>query len=151
MAHLLERRHQARKEERQPGGTERVLVCLSSRAPQPQVLLRRGARLADRLHAPWYVVYVETPNERVDRIDAATQRQISDILALARRLGGIAMPYKAEDFAAGVAAFVQEYAITHVVMGRSQRPWYRRLFGQSPLERLLQKVRGVDVLIVDTE
>jgi two-component system sensor histidine kinase KdpD len=150
MAHLLERRNQARKEEPQPGGTERVMVCLSSMSPKPDVLLRRGARLADRMHAPWYVVYVETPNERIEKIDAATQRKLNDTLDLARQLGAIAFPCKAEDFSTGVAEFVREYGITHIIMGRSQRPWYRRIFGQSPLERLLQKVRGVDVLIVDT-
>jgi len=150
LAHLLERSKQARKEAHQPGGTERILVCLSSRAPQPEVLLRRGARLADRLHAPWYVVYVETPGERMELVDAGTQRRVADSLTLAHQLGGIPMKYQGEDFSSVVADFVREYGITHIVMGRSQRPWYRRLFRQSPLERLLQKVRGVDVMIVDT-
>jgi two-component system sensor histidine kinase KdpD len=34
-------------------------------------------------------------------------------------------------------------------MGRSQRPWYRRWFGQSVLDRLLRTISGVDVLVVD--
>jgi two-component system sensor histidine kinase KdpD len=37
------------------------------------------------------------------------------------------------------------------MLGRSQRPWYRRWFGQSPLDRLLQTVPGVDVIVVDTK
>ena len=58
--------------------------------------------------------------------------------------------YAGEDLAGAVAAFVREYGITHIVLGRTQRPWYRRWFGQSPLDRLLRAVRGVDVVIVDT-
>ena len=40
--------------------------------------------------------------------------------------------------------------VTHIVMGRSQRPWYWRWFGQSVLDRLLRTIPGVDVLVVDS-
>jgi two-component system sensor histidine kinase KdpD len=135
-----------------PPGTssERVMVCLSSRGPSVHRLLRKAARLADRLNAPWYAVYIQTPGERLDRIEAATQRQISDALTLAQHLGGISMPFAGDDFASAVGRFVQEYGITHVVLGRSQRPWYKRLFFSSPLDRLLAVVPNVDVLVVDT-
>ena len=39
----------------------------------------------------------------------------------------------------------------HAELGRSQRRWYRRLFGQSVLDRLLRTVKGVDVVVADTE
>jgi two-component system, OmpR family, sensor histidine kinase KdpD len=39
--------------------------------------------------------------------------------------------------------------VTHIVLGRSQRPWYRRYFSQSVIDRLLNAVRGVDIVIVD--
>jgi two-component system sensor histidine kinase KdpD len=146
--YLLDRRRQSQSPDAQaPSG--RVMVCLSSRSPNAHVLLRKGARLADRLHTPWYAVYIKTPSEDLSRIDAATQRRIADTQALAHELGAVPMSYAGEDFAAAVAAFVREYGITHIILGRSQRPWYRRWFGQSPLDRLLRAVRGVDVLIVD--
>ena len=130
-------------------GSDRVMVCLSSRGPSAHRLLRKAARLADRFSAPWYAVYVRTPHEQVERVDAATQRQVSDSLALAQQLGGIAMPFTGASFEAAVAAFVAEYRITQVLMGRSLRPWYRRWFGRSALDRLLQSVPGVDVTLVD--
>jgi two-component system sensor histidine kinase KdpD len=148
--HLLDRRRQSHHAEGQPTAAGRVLVCLSSRSPNPHVLLRKGARLADRLHAPWYAVYIKTPREDLSRVDAATQRRITDTLALAHQLGAVPLNYAGETFANAVAAFVHEYGITHIVLGRTQRPWYRRWFGQSPLDRLLREVRGVDVVIVDT-
>jgi two-component system sensor histidine kinase KdpD len=147
--YLLDRRRQNQGAEGQATPSGRVMVCLSSRSPNVHVLLRKGARLADRMHAPWYAVYIQTPREELSRVDAATQRRIADTLALAHQLGAVPMSYAGEDFASAVAAFVHEYGITHIVLGRSQRPWYFRWFGQSPLDRLLRAVRGVDVLIVD--
>jgi two-component system sensor histidine kinase KdpD len=150
IAQALDRRRQQRGGNLPGVGSERVMVCLSSRAPNADRLLRKAARLAARFNAPWYAVYVQTPREGPEKVDAATQRRISDALALAQQLGGAAMPYKGTDFARTVADLVREYGITHVVVGRSQRPWYRRLFGPSPLDTLLRAVPGVDVVVVDT-
>ena len=147
--HLLDRRRQTQNADA-PAPAGRVMVCLSSRSPNAHVLLRKGARLADRLHAPWYAVYIKTPREDLSRVDAATQRRVADTLALAHQLGAVPLNYAGDDFAGAVAAFVREYGITHILLGRTQRPWYRRWFGQSPLDRLLRAVRGVDVVIVDT-
>ena len=94
---------------------------------------------------------LQTPAERLDRVDAATQRQLGNRLTLANQLGGVPMTFKGADVVATIAAFVKEYAITHVVMGRSRRPWYRRLLGQSVLDRLLQTMPGVDVIVVENK
>jgi two-component system sensor histidine kinase KdpD len=149
IAHLLDRRRREQSHGENTTGSERVMVCLGSRSPNPEALLRKGARLADRLHAPWYAVYIQTPHEDPARIDAAVQRQVGNTLALAHKLGAVPMPFKGADVVSTIAAFVQEYGISHIVMGRTQRPWFRRWFGQSLLDRLLQTIRGVDVIVVD--
>ena len=46
---------------------ERVMVCMSSSADAPRVL-RIGARIAGRIGARWYAVYVETPREAPGQI-----------------------------------------------------------------------------------
>src|SRR5262249_42163617 len=106
--------------------------------------------LADRLNAPWYAVYIQTPQENLDRVDAGTHRRIADTLLLAQQLGGTQFTFKGSDVVSTIAAFVQEYGITHIVMGRTRTAWYRRLFSASVLDRLLSKVPGVDVLVTDT-
>ena len=150
IAQMLDRRRQQRGGNVPGVGSERIMVCLSSRSPNADKLLRKAARLAARFNAPWYAVYVETPRERMEKVDAATQRRISDAQALAQQLGGAATTWKGPSFARAVADLVREYGITHVLLGRSQRPWYRRLFGPSPLDQLLRAVPGVDVIVVDT-
>jgi two-component system sensor histidine kinase KdpD len=149
IAHVLDRRRQERAAP-QPNTSERIMVCLSLRSPNAPRLLRKGARLADRLGAPWFAVYVQTPRERTEKVDAASQRLLSDALALARQLGAVPFQFKGPDLAMAVAGFVKEYGITHIVLGRSRRPWYKQWLGRSPLDRLFQAVPGVDVLVVDT-
>lgn len=150
VAHLLDRRRQERDGSAQANTSERVMVCLSSGSPNALRLLRKGARLAARLGAPWYAVYVQTPGERAETIDAATERRLADSLTLAQQLHGIPMRFKGPDFPAAVTAFLADYGITHLVMGWQRPRWYRRLFGPSTLDRLLATAPGVDVLIVNT-
>jgi len=149
IAYRLDRRQseQARgNEEHLSSG--RVMVCLSSKSPNAERLLRRGARLADRLNAPWYAVYIQTPTEELHRVDAATHRQITNTLTLTQQMGGTPMTFKGSDVVSTIAAYAKEYAITHIVMGRTQRPWYRRWLGPSLLDRLLLAIPEVDVLVV---
>src|SRR6185295_13512028 len=127
---------------------ERVMVCLSSASPSAEQLLRKTARLADRLSAPWYAVYIQTPNEELHRIDAATQRRITNTLTLTQQMGGTPMTFKGRDVVSTVAAFAAEYGITHIVLGRTRRPWYRRMLGHSVLDGLLHAIPHVDVIVV---
>jgi two-component system sensor histidine kinase KdpD len=150
LAQALDRRRRKSGEDVPGAASERVMICLASRSPNVGLLLRKGARLADRLNAPWYAVYVQTPRERMDQVDAATQRQVADSLSLAQQLGGVPLSYTGADFASTVAEFVREYGITHVVMGRSHRPWYLRWLQPSALDALLRAVPRVDVLVVTT-
>jgi two-component system sensor histidine kinase KdpD len=147
IAHRLDRRRQEQKESNALAGSERVMVCLSSRSPGGEKMLRKAARLADRLNASWYAVYIQTPKEELHRIDAATQRQINNTLELTQKLGGTPMTFKGSDVVSTIAAFAHEYGITHIVVGRTRRPWFARWFGQSVLDRLLQAVPEADVIV----
>ena len=150
IAHLIDRRNRHAEADKSPASaTERVMVGLSSRSPNAPALLRKTARLADRLNAPWYAVYIQTPAEDLVRIDAATQRAVGKNLELAQQLGGIPMTFRGPDVARTIAAFVPEYGIKVVVIGRSRQPWYRRIFGESILDQVLRQVGRIDVMIVD--
>jgi two-component system sensor histidine kinase KdpD len=148
IAYRLDRRQARQEMGDTQGSSERVMVCLSSRSPNAERLLRRGARLADRLNAPWYVVYVKTPTEEAHLVDAATQRQITNMLTLTQQMGGTPLESRGSDIVEAIATFAKEYAITHLVLGRTQRPWYRRLLQESILERLLREIPDVDVIVV---
>ena len=150
IAHLIDRRTRRAEADQAPiATTDRVMVGVSSMSPNASALLRKTARVADRLNAPWYAVYVQTPSEDLTRIDAATQRMLSKTLELAQQLGGIPMTFRGPDIASTMWAFAQEYAIKVIVIGKSRQPWYRRLTRTSILERLMKITNDIDIYIMD--
>jgi len=150
IAHLIDRRTRRAEADQAPiATTDRVMVGVSSLSPNASALLRKTARVADRLNAPWYAVYVQTPSEDLTRIDAATQRVLSKTLELAQQLGGIPMTFRGPDIASTMWAFAQEYAIKVIVIGKSRQPWYRRLTRSSILEGLMKITNDIDIYIID--
>ena len=99
---------------------ERVMVCMSSSATAPRVV-RTGARIAGRLGARWYAVYVETPREAVQRIHTADRDQLARNIELAETLGATVVRVKADRPADGLVAFAQREGITHVIFGQTAR------------------------------
>lgn len=131
---------------------DQVMVCMSSRSPNTDALLRYGSRLAGRLNRNWYVLYVQTPQESAVRIDAATQRHLTNTLELARQVGATVFTYKSENIVRTILEFAREHRVGHVVMGPSGRkiPFWQRLRGRrSILEELC--ARNFDFKIVITE
>jgi two-component system, OmpR family, sensor histidine kinase KdpD len=150
IAHLIDRRARRAEADQFPlSATDRVMVGLSSRSPNAPAILRKTARIADRLNVPWYAVYIQTPVEDLSRIEAATQRMISKNLELAQQLGGIPMTFRGTDVASTILSFAHEYAIKIIVVGKSRQPWYRRLWHGSILEHLERHAEGLDIWIAD--
>ncbi len=150
VAHLIDRKsRRSEADHADISSTERVMVGLSSRSPNASALLRKAARLADRLNAPWYAVYIQTPAEDLTHVDAATQRVLSKNLELAQQLGGIPMTFRGKDVASTIVAFAREYGIKVVVMGKSRQPWHRRIWSGSVVARILNQSNGLDAMIVD--
>jgi two-component system sensor histidine kinase KdpD len=150
IAHLIDRRTRRAEADQAPiATTDRVMVGISSLSPNASALLRKTARVADRLNAPWYAVYVQTPSEDLTRIDAATHRVLNNNLELARQLGGIPMQFKGPDVGNTMWAFAQEYAIKVIVIGKSRRPWFQRLTRGSLLDHLMRITKDIDIYIID--
>jgi two-component system sensor histidine kinase KdpD len=126
---------------------ERVMVCMSSSASAPQVI-RAGARIASRLAARWYAVYVETPREAPDRISSQDKTQLGQNIALAERLGATVVRVRAERPADGLIAFAQREGITHVIFGQTSRTRLEILMKGSTLNRFLDEVKDAAVQVV---
>jgi len=153
LASQIDLKRRTEPEENPEAAPEQVMVCLSSRGPNPAALLRYGSRLAGRLSTNWYAVYVQTPKEESTIIDAATQRQLSDSLTLAKQLGALVFPYKGEDIVATILHFASEYHVGHIVIGKPGRlPAWRRWLGQKTVaeQLIFQAPPGVTIVVVDT-
>jgi two-component system, OmpR family, sensor histidine kinase KdpD len=126
---------------------ERVMVCMSSSAEAPRVI-RAGARIARRLGAHWYAVYVETPREAPGHIRRADQEALQRNLALAKDLGATIVRVKADKPSNGLIAFAKREGITHVIFGQSARTRWEILLKGSTLNRFLEEVRDAAVQVV---
>ena len=136
-----------------PNAPDQVMVALSSRGPNAGALLRYASRLAGRLNRNWYAVYVQTASEGPTRIDAETQRLLSETLTLAKQLGATVFTYKGEDVVRTILQFAKEYRVGHIVIGTpSRRPmFWDRLRGRTSIpERLAAEAAGHTVVILDT-
>jgi two-component system sensor histidine kinase KdpD len=145
------RRHEIPEE---AGGVtpDQVMVCLSSRGPDSEKLLRYASRLAGKLNRNWYAVYVQTPAEEATVIDSRTQRLLSGTLTLAKELGAMVFTYKSEDIGGAILRFAHEYRVGHVVLGSpAPVPFWKRIIGRRSLpERLMEEARGMSIVTLDT-
>jgi two-component system sensor histidine kinase KdpD len=128
----------------------RVMVCLSSASPRGGILVRKGSRLAGRLNTDWFVVFVETPSETPDRIDAEAQRHLMTNTDLARELGAEVVRLRAPEPVNAILEFARSHSVGHVVVGRSYQSAWKQALGRTLPLRLVREASGLDVHVVST-
>ena len=126
---------------------EKVMVCISSNQTARR-LLRTGSRIAGRLGATWYAVYVETPEETPSRINPKNAQQLAENLALAEELGATVVRLKAKRAADGLIEFARREGISHVIFGQSARSRWDILIHGSVLNRFLSEVKDAAVQVI---
>jgi two-component system sensor histidine kinase KdpD len=128
------------------GVRERIAVCVSS-SPAAQYLIARAARMAQRMDAELFVVYVDIG---VDD-NPEDQRSLAQNLKFAQDLGAEVVRLKGKSVAEQVAKLVREKHITQVVFGRSAQKGWRRYLYLSVIHKFLRDAPPVDVHIVTQE
>lgn len=126
----------------------RVMVCLSSNPPRALTLLRRGSRLAGRLSTDWFVVYVQTPGESPERIDAEAQRHLLDNAERAREMGAEVVRLQGDDPVVALLDFARSHRVSDVLVGRTREGWWRSLARRSVMHRLVDEAADLDVHVV---
>jgi two-component system, OmpR family, sensor histidine kinase KdpD len=128
---------------------DRILVCVSE-DPRSAALVRYAKRLADRLHAPWTALYVET--RRSLQLGEEERDRIAQTLRLAERLDGeaITMPV-ARRIADDVLGFARKNNVTHIIIGKSTRSrWFEMLHG-SVVHDLVRRAGNISVHVIAGE
>ena len=126
---------------------ERVLVCVSE-DPRAAGLVRYAKRVADRLHAPWTALYVETP--RTLQLDRRQRDRIADTLRLAesaRRRGGHHSGRRAGSPTRS-SPMPRANNVTQIVIGKSTRSrWFEILYG-SVVHELVRRSGNISVHVI---
>ncbi len=155
LAAQLDTRYRERVESEELDDTvspAQVMVCMSSRSPNTDALLRYGSRLAGRLNRNWYVLYVQTSRESATQIDAATLRHLNNTLELARQVGATVFTYQSDDIVKTILQFAREHRVGHIIIGPSgcRLPFWKRLLGKTTLLEQLS-LENHDFKLIVTE
>ncbi|MFJ7849870.1 histidine kinase [Peribacillus sp. NPDC097206] len=125
---------------------EVIFVCVNLK-PDSERLIRRGFRIAYRLKAKWYVVYVKDqrtlPNDK--------QIILDKIKNLTKRLGGTFEMYSTTNrrmVVSEVTKQLQDKKATQVIIGHSAKERWQEIIQGSIVAQLLREARHLDVLIV---
>lgn len=126
---------------------ERILVCVSE-DPRAAGLVRYTKRLADRLHAPWTAVSIET--RRSLQLSDIERDRLADTLRLAETLGAeaLSIPNVERRIAEDVLEFARANNVTHIVVGKSARPWWFELTRGSVVHDLVRRAGNISVHVI---
>jgi two-component system, OmpR family, sensor histidine kinase KdpD len=126
---------------------ERVLVCVST-YPNALQLVRRGSRIAGYMHAPFYCLFVDDPDRFLNKTESL---HIETCERLCREFGGQFVRVSGQNKAKAIAEIARDYRITQIVIGESQRSWWKNLLHGSLTQQLLKSLKNIDVHIISGE
>ncbi len=126
---------------------ERILVCLSE-DPRAAGLVRYTKRLADRLHAQWTAVSIET--RRSLQLSDEQRDRLADTMRLAESLGGeaLTLPGVGRRIADDVISFAQANNVTQIIIGKSTRSRWFELTRGSVVHDLVRRAGNISVNVI---
>ncbi|HJZ32613.1 MAG TPA: sensor histidine kinase KdpD [Hyphomicrobiaceae bacterium] len=129
---------------------DRIIVCVSE-DPRSSGLVRYAKRLADRLHAPWTAVYVET--SRAKSLGDEPRNSVARTLRLVETLEGeaLTMPASARRIADDILETAYRLNATHIIIGKSMRSrWFEMVHG-SVVHDLVRRSGNISVHVIAGE
>src|SRR3981189_1764617 len=126
---------------------ERILVCLSE-DPRAAGLVRYTKRLADRLHAQWTAISIET--RRSLQLTDEQRDRLADTTRLAEAPGAEAptLPRGGRRIADDVISFAQAHNVTQIIIGKSTRSWWFELIRGSVGHHLVRRAGNISVSVI---
>lgn len=126
---------------------ERILVCVSE-DPRAAGLVRYTKRLADRLHAPFTAISIET--RRSLQLSDEQRDGLADTLRLAESLGGEALtiPAVGRRIADDLVNFAQGNNVTQIVIGKSTRSRWFEMTRGSVVHDLVRRAGNISVHVI---
>ncbi len=129
-----------------PAG-ERLLVCVSP-SPLSERLVRAARRLAVRLNAEWFAVYVETPNQA--RLSATGHNRVTHNLHLAELLGAKTFTLTGNSVVEAIVQFAHSHNITKIVAGKPLRPRWVEVLRGSVVDQIIRRSGDLDIYVISS-
>lgn len=124
--------------------SEKLMVAVSH-SPHSQRLIRTTRRYAFTFDAPWVAVHVDTGR----RLSQKESEQLGRNLSLARELGAEIVTTVDPDIGKALQRVAKQKDVTQIIIGRSERRFFRDLFISSNLLDLLsQEASEIDIHVI---
>jgi two-component system, OmpR family, sensor histidine kinase KdpD len=126
---------------------ERILVCVSE-DPRAAGLVRYTKRMADRVHAPWTAISIET--RRSLQLTDEQRDRLADTLRLAEALGAEALTIPAVErrIADDVIKFAHANNVTQIIIGKSDRSRWFEIVRGSVVHDLVRRAGNISVNVI---
>lgn len=131
-----------------PWRHEHFLACISTNHEMAQNIIRKTARLASYYNSTWYVLYVQTAREAMDRIPLAAQRHLINNFKNATELGGEVIQVKHHNIAGAIMDTVEEKHITTVCIGKPHLNLFQVILRTNVFNQLLKTLSKNDVDLI---
>jgi two-component system sensor histidine kinase KdpD len=127
---------------------EHFLACISSNHEMAQNIIRKTARLASYYNSKWFVLYVQTSKEAMDKIPLADQRHLINNFKNATELGAEVLQLKQDNVAKAIIEMVNEKKITTVCIGKPHLNLFQIILRTSIFNQLLKTLSNNDVDLI---
>lgn len=120
---------------------ERVMVSVST-YPNSVQLLRRGARLANYMNAPLCVIFIANPTRFLTKAESL---HLETCEQLCRDFGGKFIRVVSNQIPQSIVEVAEREHITQIVIGESQKSWWKTVLKGSFTERVLRLIRAKEI------
>lgn len=127
-------------------GRERLLLLIGP-DPASAALIRRGRRVADYLQADCFAVYVTKTQDWQDLTDKQREN-LERHLTFARGLQIATQNLQGTDTAETIVNFARTYGATQVFVAREKPRTLRSWFASALLQRIVNRARDMQVMVV---
>jgi len=126
-----------------------LITCISTNSKSAANIIRKSSRIVAANNSRWYVLYVQTPGEAVEKIDAKEQRLLINNFKLATELGAEVIKKEDKDVAKVISETASENEVEMIIMGMPSFSLFKRLKGNLFTELLdYTSKHNIDILIV---
>ncbi|MBK8875483.1 MAG: sensor protein KdpD [Bacteroidetes bacterium] len=127
---------------------ERFLACISSNEKMARTVIRKTSRLANYYNSKWYVLYVQTPNEGVDKIQLDKQRHLINNFKLATELGAEIIKVESSSVAKAIIVQATDRKITTICVGKPHLNLFKIILSTNVFNELLKSLSSNDIDLV---
>ena len=127
---------------------ERFLACISSNEKTAKTVIRKTARLANYYNSKWFVLYVQTPKESVEKIPLDKQRHLINNFKLATELGAEIIKVESSEIVKAIYEQAEARKISTICIGKPHFNLLKIILSTNIFNELLKKLSSSEIDLV---